>query len=264
MTETAGDQRPNATETTPPAEPTVASATPAAEELHRLKDLWTTHGTRATVALCLVLAAGIGWRVYQNRAETRARKASEKLLTARTPQELEALVAAYPSTDAEPLALLRLAKLQYNMGNYDVAFTKYSQFLARHPTHPMAKAADMGKIVCSEAKGDWPSARNAYALFIQNNPKHYLLPQALLGKARCLWLTGQLDEARVAFEDFVAAYPEKRWTAVAEEALAAIKKEQSRKAGTTSAGTTHAWAPTIPSATQPMASTNSRAATTSP
>jgi predicted negative regulator of RcsB-dependent stress response len=234
----------------------VASTTPALEDLHRLRDLWTTHGTRATLAVCLVLAAAIGWRIYQHRTEGQERKASEKLLTARTPQELEALIAAYPSTDAEPLALLRLAKLQYNMGNYDVAFTKYSQFLAKHPAHPMAKAADMGKIICTEAKGDWPAAQNAYATFVQQNPKHYLLPQALLGKARCLWLMGRLDEARVAFEDFVATYPEKRWTSVAEEALATIKKELTRKTGPSAVPATDAPSPAVSSAIPTPAVTN--------
>ena len=201
------------------------------EDLQPLHDFWAAHGKSIALGACVAALAVAGLRYYQHRSARRVQEAAAKFTTVRTAQDLEAMLTQYASTPVAPLVLARLAKVHYNAGDYDMAFTKYSQFLARFPKHPMARVAEVGRLHCMEAKGDWEEARKGYALFAESNTNHFLRTQALLGRARCLRLLGRQDDARIAYEDFVAQYPEKRWTTVAEEALTAIRKEQKAPRG---------------------------------
>jgi TolA-binding protein len=89
----------------------------------------------------------------------------------------------------------------------------------------MFTAAELGRVMCLEARGDVDKALLEFNSFLLTHPDNYLTPQALFGKARCLQITGKLTDAKIVYEDFIAAYPESKWRQQAESALHMIDRQ---------------------------------------
>jgi len=177
-----------------------------------------------TIAVALVIVAGIF--LYRARAQSNEEQASRMLGEARSGQALQAILTQYPKTAAAKLALVGIAKMQYDSGDYVAALSTYTDFLTRHPDHLLAKTAELGKIHCQEAMGQTADALVAFTAFAEKNPGHYLAPQSLFGRARCLQRLARLDEARAVYEDFLVAHPESPWKGEVEEALRDLEREK--------------------------------------
>ena len=97
----------------------------------------------------------------------------------------------------------------------------------------MLSAAELGKVMCSEARGEMEAALMGFNAFLRAHPDSYLTPQALFGKARCLQATGKLPEARIVYENFIASCPESKWRQQAESALKSLDRQMrlNRKSG---------------------------------
>ncbi len=135
----------------------------AEDRLRQVTDFFRERGTWVTVALALAAVIVLGFRAYQWRRARQTVTASEKLATARSLQELEALAADYARTPAAALATLRIAKIHYNNGNYDAALSVYRDFEARHPNHPLRETAELGRYHCLEARGQTADALAGFA-----------------------------------------------------------------------------------------------------
>jgi tetratricopeptide (TPR) repeat protein len=191
----------------------------AHHELARVKAILRTHGLRTAIWIALALLIVVGGRVYRGHKAQAKVNASAMLMSARTVQDLEALVEQYASTPSAPLAMLKLAKAYYDFGNYDLAFNRYVDFLERYPEHEMRGIAELGKLHGLEARGQTREALDGFERFVAANPGHFLEAQAVFGKARCLEQAGRKEEARVVYEDFIAARPDSGWATRAEEML---------------------------------------------
>jgi tetratricopeptide (TPR) repeat protein len=199
-----------------------------AHDLQHAIDFFKRYGHHCSIALSVVLLAVIGFQIHAASGRKAVRTAAEKLASVKTLQELDALVADYPKAPTTPLALLRLAKAHFDGGNYDAALAKYTEFSLKYGTHPLADGAEMGRIHCMEARGQFNEAASAFAAFVAAHPNHFLAPQAMFGQGRCLEQLGRDSEAKILYEDFIAAHPDSEWRSRAEEALALAK---SRLAG---------------------------------
>jgi outer membrane protein assembly factor BamD (BamD/ComL family) len=195
----------------------------AAEVTEALETL-RQYGMPLLLGIVIALAIGIPYYLYTKNAESRKAKAMDLLAQARGPKELENIVTAYGSTPAASLAMLRLAKTEYDGGSYDKAAKSYADFLTKFPQHEFRATAEIGKIHCMEARGETEAALDAFARFIEANPKHYLTSQAAFGKARCQQALGKLSDARTTLEDFMAKNPKSRWNQRIEEMLQQIKR----------------------------------------
>jgi tetratricopeptide (TPR) repeat protein len=218
----------------------------AAEVTEALETL-RQYGMPLLLGVVIALAIGIPAYLYANHTKARKTKAMDLLAQARGPKELENIVTAYSATPAASLAMLRLAKAEYDQGSYDKAAKSYTDFLAKFPKHELRAAAEVGKIHCLEARGETESALEAFTRFIATNPEHYLTSQAILGKARCLQTLGKLSDARTVLEDFMAKNPKSRWTPRIEEMLQQIKRagETAQTPAAGSVMTTPAPAPAV-------------------
>lgn len=197
------------------------------EELEQAKDFVTKHANLIMTIALVVAVAVTGLWVYRSRHMRRDMIADQELSMARTAPDFEALLDQYKNTPAAPLALLSLAKLQFDNGNYEAALARYDQFLVEWPTHEMRPTAELGRFFCIEARADESSVREAQAgfeSFAASHPDHYLYPQARIGQARCLQQLGQFDEARIIYEDFLADNPDNPWVLQVEEQLASLEK----------------------------------------
>ena len=200
----------------------------AHEDAERFKHIASKHGKFIVFAIAVVLLAAAAGGLHRRRMVAKADEAIQLLTESRTTKDLETLVAEHGGSPLVPIALIRMAKLYYDSGNYNVALSKYDEFVENYPDHAMTTAAVLGKIQCMEARGQVQDAMRDYVAFAKERPEHYLTPQAVLGHARCLEQLGSLEEARQTCSDFIEANPESSWVLLAEEMVERLGKKIAR------------------------------------
>ena len=182
-----------------------------------VKSWLATLGLAALIVLAIFL--------YRANRDSNEAKASRMLGEARNVQALQAIMSQYPSAAAARLALLQMAKAQYDNGDYAAAQASYTRFRTEHPSHPMVTVAELGLVHCTEGMGQVEQALKAYSDFLARNPQHYLSAPAMLGKARCLQSLKRYSEARAVYEDFMVSHPQSQWQPDIDEALKQMERE---------------------------------------
>jgi TolA-binding protein len=177
-------------------------------------------GTGVLAAAVTVIAS----RGFANYKASRLAEAEQKLMTAKTPQQLEEVVTKYGSTPSAPVALLDMAKTLFNMGDYAQARAQYERFLKKYGKHDLRSTAELGLAYCTEADGDFNGAAAQFADFAKKHSASYLYPTAILSVARCMEQAGRKDEARVVLEDFLTQNAGTAWAGSAESALKQLTK----------------------------------------
>jgi len=194
------------------------------DELAELAEFMRRNRVAIIVSCAVVLLATAVAFLYRQRKLHSLERASQMLASARTARDVQAVIDLYGNTPYAPLAVLRLAKMEFNAGDYAGAMKRYDDFIGRFPAHPMASAAELGRVFCAEAMGRLEDARRGYAEFAAVHTNHFLHAHAVFGNARCLEQMGRYGEARTVYEDFIAANPNSPATARAEERLRAVKR----------------------------------------
>jgi TolA-binding protein len=220
--------------------PEVSSVGKSPQELMDLKIFLKTHGLPVAIGLCLGVAVILALVYRQNNAEAEKTAALTRLYNANSIQDITYIIDHQASTPAGPLALLKMAKLQFDSGNYDMAISKYNDFKAKYPKHEFVEAAELGRIHCIEARRQYEEAAAAFGSFAAKNPKHFLAPEAIFGQARCLDQLGRYKEAKALYEDFITANQNSGWMLRAKELLDIVSKKASNEANqkkTTASGT---------------------------
>lgn len=203
----------------------VKSPTPI-PELEDFKAYFFERGWRWLVLIVLVFVIMFGYQMYRVNQRAQIERASAMLMSASNLTTLQDIVKQYPTTPAAPIALLLLARSNFDSGNYALADAAYADFQMRYPTHFMALSAQLGRSHCLEAMGQVEGALDAYTEFIRTNPHHFLTPLALLGKARTLTILGRYGEARIDYENFIATHPDSSWSREAEAALSLLDRSR--------------------------------------
>jgi TolA-binding protein len=196
-------------------------------EFDNLKAWFQKHGSHALTIGLGVLVVVTAMQMLHSRTGRRAVEADRRLAAAQSVEDYESVIRDFGKTDIAPVAVISLAKLHFDNGNYEPALSQYDHFLAKWPSHDMAPVAVLGRVFCIEARNDpaaLQEAADAFAAFAAGNPGHYLAPQALFGQARCLEQLGRLAEAQTLYEDFIANHPKSFWSVRAEELLSAVQR----------------------------------------
>jgi TolA-binding protein len=193
--------------------------------LQNLKNYLQENSLKFIVMAVIVVAAIATVVVYRNKKTESIQNAGQILSGARTPQDLQSVVQKHDSTPYAPLAMLKLAKMHFNAGDYSQALTQYVEFQKKYPTHPMVDGAELGRVYCLEAQGQTEEALKGFVAFLTAHPDHFLSSQAMFGQARCLEQMGRDLEAKAVYEDFIVAHPDSPWTIKAKELLAVIVKK---------------------------------------
>jgi len=198
------------------------------DELAEIKQIIGEYGKPALTVLLVVMIAFSAFQFYNMRKISKIEEASTKLNAARSIPDLEAIVANYSNTQAAEMALIALAKQNFDNANYEVAFTKYEDFIRDYPENNLIDTAKLGRIFCIEARNNdaaLQEAATAYAAFTQAHSNSFLAPQAIFGQARCLEQLNQLDQARIIYEDFIANTPDSPWIMMAEDQLEQLSRK---------------------------------------
>ena len=198
------------------------------EELQQLKDFFEKYGKPVLTSIVAVLIVITVIHLYKSRNLSRLAEADARLSSAQSMTDLESIVADYQNSNTAPRALLALAKLYFDNGSYEIALSKYDQFIEQYPEHQMLDGAVVGRLICIEARGDQSSlieAMNGYESFVSKNPDNYLMPQATFGQARCMKEMGQYSDAKLIYEGFLVAHTNSPWTMRADELLTSLERE---------------------------------------
>ena len=192
------------------------------EEVQQLLDLLQTHGKTIGLALALSCTVVIASVFYANHTRKVRTQASILFLNARSTDDLQSIVSKYASTDTAPLALIRLAGLQFSQMNHNGALDSYNLFLDKYADHDMAAVALMGQYHCFEALGRTTQALDGFKAFSKENPDHFLTQESILAQARCLEQLNQLQDAKAVYEQFLVDYPESASVIRANQRLDAV------------------------------------------
>ncbi len=209
----------------PQVEPVAAPEKAPQTEKQELMALFREHVQPVLIGLGIGLALLLAWGAYKNYKASTAMRASQMLMSSRSPEQIQQVINQYPSTPAAPIAMLTLAAQYFQSGQYDLAQFTYAQFQQKYPAHPMALAAEIGKAQCLEASGQLDQALASFEAFASANPGHFLYAPAVLGKGRCLMQMGRYAEAKAVYEDYVAANPDSGWVPLADSAMLFTDKE---------------------------------------
>lgn len=175
--------------------------------------------TIVIVVVCLLVLADKFLKAQRHKKEVTADTA---LLDARGAEDLQDIVNDYASTPSGPMALMELARIKFNAGQFDEAEELYTRFTAKHADHELAVQAELNLITCKEVKGQLGEAHMLYGQFAKKHEGAYLVPAAMMGQARCLEALDQLDEAQIAYEDIIVNFPETAWSRIAEANLKTV------------------------------------------
>lgn len=174
------------------------------------------------IAIAVVCVITLTDRFFKSQRIQKETAADSALMQALTVDDLQKVLDDYPSTPAEPIALMGLAREKFNAGQITEAEGLYTQFAKEHGDHELATQAELNLIICKEAQGQLGDAHLLYGEFAAKYAESFLAPVALMGKARCLEALDLLDEAQVAYEDILVNFPESSWAQIADANLKVV------------------------------------------
>ncbi len=166
---------------------------------------WEHHGKKIITAGVAVLAVGIAVFYWQRQASEREQRAATSLAEATNVKSLERVVEDYPKSEVAAQALLRLANLHFQAGQYSEAGAAYQRFVNDYSSHPLIQSALLGMAAAQEALGNLQEARDQYTRIVASYPRGYAVWSARMGAARCSEGLGQIKEAQQAYEEILSA-----------------------------------------------------------
>ncbi len=202
------------------------------DELADVKVIVDKYGKKALTILLVVMVTFSAVHLYTAKKQNHIVEASEKLSVARSIPDLEAIVSGYSETQAGEMALIALAKQYFDNANYEIAFTKYEDFLRDYPESNLINTAKLGRIFCIEARNNdaaFQEAANEYATFTKEQTDSFLAPQSIFGQGRCLEQLNKFEEARIVYEDFIANQTDSPWVMLAEDLLEQLTRKIGNK-----------------------------------
>lgn len=190
------------------------------------------------LAVAVVIAGVVGWRVYRLRRQTHENTAwnllgslppgSFRRLT-RGPEaeevvreailKLEQQVEAGPNTTARPWAMLQLAALKADTGQWDAAVSIYARLDAEYGDSPAALPAKTGWAAALENLERYEDAARAYEQAAKAG-----LPMYFLSAARCRELAEQPQEAERLYRRYLDSEASSDERRLAQARLQAVRQ----------------------------------------
>jgi predicted negative regulator of RcsB-dependent stress response len=199
--------------------PTASTFEPAPER----EVFWDRYKKEVMAVLILALVAVAvfgGYRLYSDRRENVAAAA---LSSAKTPAELQKVIADYSGTAAGASAYLLLADAQKNEKKFNEANTTLQTFLDKYPGHELTGTARLAMAGNLEALGKNDDALTAYQRLVAADPRGFTAPIALYSQIHLLKEKKQIEEARRVCETIKSQYPQSRLVPDAEYQLRLLK-----------------------------------------
>jgi tetratricopeptide (TPR) repeat protein len=184
---------------------------------------------QGAVAVLLGIVLVLTFVSYRARTAKKQEQASMHLLQATSAGTVEEVIEKYSSKDIKPLAILKLAQMQYSENNFALSLGTYEKFIATYGDHPLLPTAKLGRIICTESQGQLDAALNGYSLFLTEHADSFVAPEAVFGRARCLRQLRRLEEAKQVYDEFMVDEPDSVWAGRAAKELEILELEIRRK-----------------------------------
>lgn len=178
--------------------------------------LWfRERGVKTLALVCAVAIVAAGAVIYLQHRESQTSRASEQLAAADSLESIEAVVAQYGNTTPGVAARLKLSKAYYDAGKYQESLAEYDSFLQKHPEHPFADVARVGRgfALCALNRAD--EALTAFHDFEKAKLDSFLAPQVMLGEVNCLTVQGKKSEAKALLQKLRVLQRDTPWEGVA-------------------------------------------------
>ena len=95
----------------------------------------------------------------------------------------------------------------YNLGEYDLSISYYSEIFDRFPQTRFVFDAVTGIEYCYIAKDEPEKAAGFIDQFVINNPQNEFAEEVFFKKGEIFYSAGKYDRAKVAYKEFIATYP---------------------------------------------------------
>ena len=182
-------------------------------------DFWERYKLPVVAAAVLLVLALVGSEIYQANHEKKLAAAGAQLDTAKTPAEYQAVIDAYPGSQAAADAYMLKGRAQMDAKDFAGAAATWRAFADGFPQHPLAASALIGQGGALESEGKFDEARAAYQKAATGYGSSYAAPFARLDEAMLLKSQRKPEEARRVYENLIASFPKSIAAQVAQEEL---------------------------------------------
>lgn len=158
--------------------------------------------------LCLALvvaAAAYGLVRYSNHAK--AVKAGEAFASAKTVEDLDAVLQQHGGTLAAGNALLKKAELLWEQNKKTTSVDVLREFTEKNKSHPLYAQALLGLGSKLESLGKRSEAKPVFEQIISEFPTNDVAALAELRLGDILWADGKEDEAKKVYEGLAVKFP---------------------------------------------------------
>ena len=198
-------------------------------ELLPLIEWWEKDGKQTVIWLLVAAIAVGGWYGWKNYRAAQRVAASQAFENAYTTDEIQEALDKYSGSKTAPALRLRLAKSQFDAGDYKAALENY-EALAGNAPDGFEDVPAVGKAQCLEALGQYAEAQKAFEAFAEANPKSFLTLTAQIGAARAICGAGDKTKALARISALLAANKDDEAAKIRLEAAEKVIKRYGQKA----------------------------------
>ena len=183
-----------------------ALSSPSADPVLEAQVLWERRKKELAAALAImVIALGTfgGYRFYIEHRDTAA---AELMTSAKTPGDLQDVIAKYPDAPAAAGAYLLLSAAQRKEGKFDLANATLQTFIDKNPKHQLATTARMAMAANLESMHKPDEALATYQRVVSEYRDSFNAPLALYAEVPLLKAKNKISEARQVCEMILTQY----------------------------------------------------------
>jgi TolA-binding protein len=193
------------------------------EPTHDRDVFWERYKREVMAVLVLALVGVAAYGGYQFYSTRQANAAAAQLASAKSGDDFQKVIAAYPKTSAGASAYLLLADAQRNEKKFSEANATLQTFLDKFPKHELGGTARLAMAGNLEAMGKKDEALTAYQRLVAGDPQGFAAAIALYSQIHLFKEKKQIAEARKVCETLMTQYRESRLAADAAYQLRLLK-----------------------------------------
>ncbi|MDZ4742207.1 MAG: tetratricopeptide repeat protein [Verrucomicrobiota bacterium] len=183
---------------------------PAQMELpieYHIEQFWLKYKNPIVFGVILILAFAIFTAIYKHNLTSKEQDslvALNKAVTAGNIDQVASVFETYRGTKAASQALLLVADMNFQRGQYTQSQELYQRFIREYPQNELLAAAFYGVGACQQASGKVDEALSTYLSLQKSKPTEIWTYHGLLAAASCYEIKGQPAAARKIYQDIIS------------------------------------------------------------
>jgi len=177
------------------------------------------HKRKILAAIVIALIALGAWVFYQYSESRSREEQASAFQSAKTADDLKAIIGRYPGTVVAGNAQLLLAGRMRDENKLDEALKVLGDFTQTAASHPLIAQGWLSYAGTLELKGDIAKATQSYANIAGQFGSTEAAPAALSAQARLVKKAGDTKKAREIYENVVQRFPASIWSQEAQQEI---------------------------------------------